>query len=333
MNELIKFDISNMHRVYENWPEIAKESYEKNYESGKFEKISHIVFCGMGGSGAIGDIFSSILSKTKIHVTVVKGYLIPNTVDNETLVVPISISGNTVETLAALESAIRVGSKIIAFTSGGEMEKICKKNNIDFRIIPMIHSPRASFGIFLFAMLKILESILPINKKEVREAIEELKETKKKITYKNSDEKNFALEFAKWIDKIPIIYYPFGLESAAIRFKNSLQENAKIHAIAEDVIEACHNGIVSWEKESMIKPILVEGIDDHKKTKERWDILKKFFELNSIQFKEIHTVEGGILSKIINLIYFLDYVSIYVALLSKTDPTPVNAIDFIKNNV
>ena len=79
---------------------------------------------------------------------------------------------------------------------------------------------------------------------------------------------------ANWIDGIPAIYYPWGLQSIAIRFKNSLQENAKTHAIVEDVIESGHNGIVSWEKPSDMVPVMIEGTDDHTKTKERWEILR-----------------------------------------------------------
>ena len=75
-----------------------------------------------------------------------------------------------------------------------------------------------------------------------------------------------------------MIYYPHGLESVAIRFKNSLQENSKSHAAVEDIIEACHNGIVSWEKNSDVKPILIRGTDDYQKTKERWEIIKEFFK-------------------------------------------------------
>ena len=322
-----------MYEIYDKWPEMAKEAYTNNHKIQKIGKISHIVFIGMGGSGAIGDIFNSMLSRTKIHVSVIKGYMIPKTVNSETLVVPISISGNTVETLSSLESAIEANAKILAFTGGGKMKEFCIKNNIDHRQIAMIHSPRASFTIFLFSMLKILESILPISKTEIFEALKTMENTRELIFSKNMTNDNPAMELAKYTNQIPIIYYPFGLESAAIRFKNSLQENAKIHAMAEDVIEACHNGIVSWEKKSKVKPILIEGEDDHIKTKERWVILKGFFEMNSIEYLEIKSVKGGILSKIINLIYLLDYASIYLALLSKTDPTPVKSIEFVKKNL
>jgi glucose/mannose-6-phosphate isomerase len=331
--KLEKFDVSKMHSIYDEWPKMARDSYEYDHNLEEFNKISHIVFIGMGGSGAIGDIFKSILSRTKIHVTVVKGYIIPSTVNNETLVIPISISGNTVETLASLKSAIKLNAKILAFSSGGKMKDFCKKNNIQHKEIAMIHSPRSSFVIFLFSMLKILKLILPIKESDVIEAIESMEKIKKNIYYQNMTKQNLALQLAQSITKIPLIYYPYGLESAAIRFKNCLQENAKIHAFAEDVIEECHNGIVSWEKKSNFIPILIQGSDDHIKTKERWIILKKYFETNSIQYLEIKSVQGGILSKIINLIYLLDYTSIYLALLSKTDPTPVKSIEFIKKNL
>ena len=72
---LEKFDSQKMYTIYDDWPNLAKKAYASNLESANFENIDHIVFVGMGGSGAIGDLFASILSKTNIHVSVVKGYL------------------------------------------------------------------------------------------------------------------------------------------------------------------------------------------------------------------------------------------------------------------
>ena len=133
--------------------------------------------------------------------------------------------------------------------------------------------------------------------------------------------------------RTPDYLLSWGLHSAAIRFKNSLQENAKTHTFAEDVIESSHNAIVAWEKRSKIKPVLIIGKDDYAKTKQRWKVLKEFFELNKIQYKEIHSSNGSILTKLVNLIYLFDYSSIYLAVLSKTDPTPVKPIEFIKSRI
>ena len=99
------------------------------------------------------------------------------------------------------------------------------------------------------------------------------------------------------------------------------------------MVEASHNGIVSWEKPSVVQPIFLQGQDDYIKTKERFDIIKELFIKKDIDFKEIHSISGNILSKIISLVYLLDYTSIYRAILSKIDPTPVYSIDYIKNKI
>ena len=321
-----------MHKIYDRWPQIAKEAYESDLEPVDFENIDHIVFSGMGGSGALGDIFSSILSKTDVHVNVVKGYHLPKTVDSNTLVVTTSISGNTAETLTVLDSARKTDCKLIGFSSGGKMEEYCTKNNVAYRKILMYHSPRASFPAFLYSILKTLNSVIPVKKEDISESIREMENSQKLISSSNL-ENNPSLSLAEWINGVPLIYYPWGLQAAAIRFKASLQENAKTHALAEDVIEACHNGIVSWERKSVVKPILIEGQDDYIKTKERWIILKEYFEKNNIDYREILSVKGSILNKIINLVYQLDFIAIYRAVLSGVDPSPIKSIDFVKSRL
>ena len=332
-NDLKKIDKELMFEAYDKWAEISKNAYNSNPKILQFQDIDNIVFVGMGGSGTLGDIFSSILSKTNIHVSVVKGYLLPKTVDKNTLVVFTSVSGNTIETLSALKSAKKQECKSISFSSGGLMKKYCIKNNLEYKMIEKNHSPRASFTSYLYTMLKIFEDIIPIKKNEVSNSIMELKKLNKKISSYNLTEKNPALNLANEITGIPLIYYPWGLQSAALRFKNSLQENTKTHAIVEDVVEASHNGIVAWEKKSQMSPILLRGYDDYIKTKERWDIFKKYFDINQISYNEIFSIKGGILSKLVYLIYLLDYTSIYKAILSKTDPSPVKSIDFIKSEL
>ena len=333
LDTLEKYDPSGMHKVYDNWAKTAREAYENELVPINFDNIDHIVFAGMGGSGAIGDLFSAILSKTDIHVNVVKGYLLPKTVDDNTLVIAISISGNTAETLSVLESAQKLDCKKIAFSGGGKIESFCSKNGVEFRKIPMLHSPRASFCRYVYSILKVLNSIIPIQKQDIIESLEKLEETSKKISSSNLTENNYSLNLAEWIAGIPLIYYPAGLQAAAIRFKNSIQENAKSHAMVENVIEASHNGIVSWEKPSNIRPILLEGENDYIKTKERWKILKEFFEGNKIDYWEVLSIGDNILSKLVTMIYLLDYASIYLAVLSKTDPAPIRSIDFVKSRL
>ena len=333
ISDIQRYDSKKMHEAYDVWPRLAKEYYEKDFPKLEIDGIDHIVFAGMGGSGTIGDIISSILSKTNIHVNVVKGYLLPKTVDSNTLVVVTSISGNTDEVLSILKNSKNSKAKFISFSSNGNLEKVSLENNIKYIKIPQLHSPRASLPSFLYSILNILENIVPIKKSDVVESISKLEQTQKLISSSNLNEKNPSLSLANWLENIPIIYYPSGLHAAAIRFKNSLQENAKIHTIAEDVIESCHNGVVAWENKTSIQPILIQGYDDYIKTKERWKIFKEFLQSKQIDFKEINSGEGNILSKIMYLIYLLDYSTIYHAVKSKVDPTPVKSIEFIKEHL
>jgi len=332
-SDLEKYDLSGMHKVYDKWPQIARDAYQSNLEPIEFKNIQHIVFSGMGGSGTIGDLFLSVLSKTSIHVTVVKGYVLPKTVDSKTLVVATSVSGNTNETITAVTSAKELGCKLVCFSSGGKLEEFCKKYNIAHRKIPIYNNPRSSFLVYVYSILKTLNSIIPVNKSNIEESISQLEILSEKISSSNLSDSNPSLTLANWLDGIPLIYYPWGLQAVAIRFKNSIQENMKNHAMIEDVIEACHNGIVSWEEKSDVKPILIQGSEDYVKTKERWLIVKEFFNEHKIDFREIHSVDGNILSKSVCLIYLLDYCSIYGAILSGIDPFPVKSIDYIKNHL
>ena len=332
-SQIEKYDLSGMHKIYDQWPQIAKDAYNSDLEPVDFKNIDHIVFAGMGGSGAIGDLFASILSKTNIHVSLVKGYLLPKTVDKNTLVVTTSVSGDTVETLTVLDSAHKLDCNLIAFFSGGKMEEFCTKNQINYKKIEMIHSPRTSFIKFTFSIMNVLNSILPIDKNHIVESIGALSKLQKNICSQSLSDSNPSLSLANFISEIPLIYYPSGLQSSAIRFKSSIQENAKTHAITEDIVEACHNGIVAWEKPSIIQPILLRGYDDYIKTQERFEIIKEFFTKNNIEFKEINSVSGNILTKLITLTYLLDYASIYRAILSGIDPTPVSSITFVKSKM
>lgn len=327
-----KIDKQGMYKIYDEWPQMAKIAYGSTCEPVDYKNIDHVVFAGMGGSGAIGDLFSAILSKTNMHVSIVKGYLLPKTANKNTLVVATSVSGNTVETMTVLKSAINTKCKIICFSSGGKIEKFCKKEKIDYRKVSQIHSPRASFVSYVYFMLGTLNSVIPIKKNDIAESLTKL-ETLFKISSSNLTMSNSALTLAKWISGIPMIYYPNGLQAAAVRLKNSLQENAKSHAMIDDIIEACHNGIMSWEKKSSVQPILLVGQDDYIKTKQRWGIIREYFEKNHIDYWEVHSVSGHILSKLICMIYLLDYVSIYCAVLRGIDPSPVSSIDFIKSKL
>ena len=341
---LDRVDTERMYATYDRWPHIAREAYESGIhghgQSGGTapiaydDAITHMVFAGMGGSGAIGDLFAAILSNTAMHVTVTKGYALPKTVNDSTLVVTTSVSGDTSETRTVLDSARKTGANVVAVSSGGMIEGFCKNNGLKHIRVDQNHSPRASFAGVAFAMLGAFEEILPLHRRDVSEAIARLEDMHAKISSQNLNcSDNVAQNTAERLGPIPLIYYPFGLQAAAIRFKNVLQENAKTHAIIEDVVEACHNGIVAWERPSDVSPVIITGSDDHPKTRERWDILKEYFASRDIHHTEMRSGEGGILAKIMGLVYWSDYASIYRAVINGIDPSPIESIKFVKSRL
>lgn len=326
---LEKYDTKRICNVYDNWPIIAKESYEFEHEPIQFDG-EKIVFTGMGGSGSINDLVSSLFDTDT--------YLITNRfrnqkIDSDSLVVFTSVSGNTRETLDALIVTKKLKCNTIVFSSGGLIEQYCIKNNLPFRKIPMYHSPRSSLVSYAYSMIKIFESIIPMKKVEIKKSILALESTGKKINTSNLNTDNISLSLAYWIKHIPILYYTSSLRIAAIRCKNSIHENAKLHAMAEDLTETCHNGIAAWEKSSKVQPIFIKDQNDSVQNRKQWNIIQQYFNEKNIDYKEIFSIDGNLFSKLINLIYVLDYASIYLAILSKTDPSPIKLIDFIKNNV
>jgi glucose/mannose-6-phosphate isomerase len=332
-SSLEHYDSGGMHKIYDKWPTLARTAFESSLEHFDIGKVDHIVFAGMGGSGLLGNFFQSALSKTGKHIDVIKGYVLPPGTTKNSLIIPISVSGNSQETLSILKQANQMDANIISFSSGGKIEQYCNLNNLNHVKILFEHSPRATFPILLYTMLNVLEPIFSFDKKDIYNSLNELNLLSEKISSNNLTNSNPSLNLAKWLTFNPIIYYPEGLHAAAIRFKASLQENAKTHVFLEEILETCHNGIVAWESTSNIQPVLIRGPDDHPKTNQRWEILKEFLNSKKISYWEVESISGGIISKLIYLIYMLDYTSIYRAIMTKVDPSPILPIDFIKNKL
>ena len=338
---LARCDAACIRTAYDQWPETAAREYGGEgpdpVDLGTGGQTRHFVFAGMGGSGTVGDAMAAVLSKAGVHVDVAKGYVLPRVASRDTVVVATSVSGNTEESLAVLGEAHKRGCLAVGFSDGGRMERLCAGSGIPHRRIRARHSPRASFAAFMYGILRALGPVLPGSAAGCAgESISHMSALCGRIGSANLDaSSNPALALAEWLSGVPVIYYPWGLQAAAIRFKNSLQENAKMHATAEDVIEACHNGIVPWVRGSgsLGRPVLIRGRDDHAKTRQRWGILEGMFRDRGIGYYAVDSVGGDILSKVVNLVYLLDYATIYRAALSGMDPTPIETIDYVKKSL
>ena len=245
-----------------------KEAIEIGNNSGlkkNMKNFKNILICGLGGSGIGGTIVADIVSiKARIPIATTKDYSIPNFVNNETLVIACSYSGNTEETLSALKKCKQKNAEIAIITSGGKLKKIAKENNYNKILIPPGQPPRAMFGYAftgLFYMLALYEIIDDSFKYDLKNAIELLNAEKPSI-------QKTALSLAEKLYKqTPVIYAANGFEGVAIRFRQQINENSKMLCWHHVVPEMNHNELLGWRTNiNNLAVVCLRNKSDYKRT-------------------------------------------------------------------
>lgn len=337
-------DTENMYHKIIHLPEqILKSYFEPNiHKPGSFEQlnlkdIKRVIICGMGGSAISGDIAEAAFG-TKIPFDVVKNYQIPF-LDENTLVIICSYSGNTEETVSCLKQAITNTKFIGAITSGGKVKEIVDKNYCWVELHPGL-PPRSAIGYLFFSLMKVLETfeIIPEHKKKVNLAISNLMKKTDAITNTTPSEKNLAKSSAEKIqDKIPIIYSSNPqLAPLAYRWKCQFNENSKYPAFFHTFPEMNHNEIEGWEVKGfkdIFIPIILKKLDDEKKYQKRINAFKKILKKNDTEYLEFFVEGESLVEEIFSLIYLGDMISYYLAILQKVNPTSIEFINFLKEEI
>ena len=223
---------------------MASKALKYPVENFNMYSFNSIVFLGMGGSGVAGDFIKALGSgRLSIPVHVIKDFNIPKWINSRTLLIAISYSGNTIETIESVKHGIKYGAKIVAISSGGLLGKIALDNHLTYIKVDSGYTPRSAFPLLLYSVLKIL-LMLGVNIAEgweIDESIDVLKDVNGNI----DNARNIANTL---IDSIPIILADVRYEALAIRFKNELNENSKMIAKYEVIPEYFHNDIVGYEE-------------------------------------------------------------------------------------
>lgn len=327
---MLRIDKNKVYSVYEDWPRFASDAV-KSIDA-NIEEPSMLVLAGMGGSGTTADIIYDILYDQKIPLYVIKGYNLPSFIDPNALVITISSSGNTEETVSVFAEAHNKGLDIIGISSGGLLEEECKKHNYKHLKVKEHLAPRYSLPDLLFTTLSILSSIesLKAIKNQMYNSIKVMEDIKDKISIHSDD--NISKELAYSLnDRIPVSYTSPYCKSIGTRFKNSLNENTKALAIAADIIEASHNEIVAWSKEKSFMPILIRDPRDSDKIKGRFEIFHNIIESYNNKVYQLPLFSNNTLANIIASIYVLDYTTIYLSVLKGIDPYPIEPIIKLKS--
>ncbi|PCJ24329.1 MAG: bifunctional phosphoglucose/phosphomannose isomerase [Flavobacteriales bacterium] len=295
-------------------------------------KIENVLICGLGGSGIGGSIISQVVTQdASCSITINKDYKIPAFVNENTLVICCSYSGNTEESLEMLEQAEAKNAIIACVTSGGKLMEIAQEKNYNHIVIPGGHPPRAAFGLAfppLFFILKHYNIIVEDYVAQFNTAVNTI----------NSEEENMIAEAKaitdKLMGKIPVIYVDANYEGVAIRFRQQINENSKMLCWHHVIPEMNHNELVGWTtKDDNLAVVIFRNDDDYFRTQKRMEVNKTVFEKYTSTIIEIYSKGNSRLEKALYLVHLGDWISYLIAEKKGIDVTEVDVITHLKNEL
>lgn len=295
-------------------------------------KISNVLICGLGGSGIGGSIVAElVVANANVPINVTKGYFIPAYVNENTLVIISSYSGNTEETINCMELAMVKKAKIVAVTSGGKILERCKANDFDAIVVPGGMPPRSCLGFSLTQLFFILGFHKIIN----HNYIADLESAIKLI---DSEEQSIIAESKsiaqKLLGKVPVIYATTYNEGIAIRFRQQLNENSKVLCWHHIIPEMNHNELVGWtEKNENLSVLIFLDKDDYSRNLARVDINKEVIKKYTSSITEIYSKGNSTIEKAIYFIHLGDWISVSLAELRDVDAVEVNVINHLKSKL
>ncbi len=335
-----ELDSQDMLGTLEEFPEQIEEVVERMDINLLPFQPKNIVVTGMGGSAIVGDTLKSFLAnRIKVPIYVNRDYTLPSFVGENTLLIVVSYSGNTEETLSAAREGLKRDAKVVAITSNGELEELSKKERFVLLTAPSGYPPRAAFAFLFVPVLKLLSELLIYDSEvDILDSVSVLKKLRDRIKADVPAEKNEAKKLAKRIEgKIPIVYGHSIYNAVANRWHTQFNENSEVLSWYGAFPEMNHNEIVGWkgdENRDDFMPIFLRDEKEPENINNRIEITKKLvFEDEVDDMAEVWTDADTQLARILYLVYLGDYVSIYLALLRGKDPSPVKIIDELKSEI
>lgn len=288
-----------------------------------------VVISGMGGSGIGGTIIQNFAAgRVNIPVIVNKSYILPAFVNEDSLVLISSYSGNTEETIAAMQVAIAKGCRVVCIASGGEIARLAAAKGFTCFLVPAGMQPRACLGYSLVQLLYVFAYYGLIDfgfEQDVAAAIVLLEE-------QESAMQREAHELADWMKgKTPVIYIGEMMQGIAIRWCQQINENGKSLCWHNVVPEMNHNEIEGWSQQRTdIVALFIRNPDDHERIRLRMDINESLIGPKSAGLRSVYTLGDRYLVQAIYLIHLGDWVSWYLSQANEVNPNEVKMIDFLK---
>lgn len=293
---------------------------------------------GMGGSGIAGEVFSSwVADRSRIPIHPIHDYRLPSYAKPGDLMIAVSYSGETEETLAAAAEGIKLGCRLVAVTSGGSLGKLAVDARAPCIEVPRGMPPRYAFGYF-FGILPSLaaEWVYGDLRGELDRAIVHLRDVGEHIGPKAPLKRNRAKQLAARLKgTTPVIYGAPPFDSIAKRWQTQINENAKMLAFSSSLPEADHNEIVGWALDTSARrftPVILRDADETPEMHRRLDATAILFGKHA-SVEQVHDEDDQLLGRMLGALFLGDYVSLYLAALRGVDPAPMAPITELKERL
>ncbi|MAH39147.1 MAG: bifunctional phosphoglucose/phosphomannose isomerase [Dehalococcoidales bacterium] len=315
------------------WQKVGKFELPREYS-----KVDKVIILGMGGSAIGGDIVRRLaLAESKVPVWMHRDYGLPPFVDDRTLVIASSYSGNTEETLSAFTESLKTPAKKLVLTTGGRLKELAEKEGIPAFVIDYKAPPRAAFPHNFIPLVGIFQTLGLLRDKSVNlgEALKILRKLSRDFSEITPLVSNPAKQLATKVwGHVAVIYGAGILGGVAQRWKTQFNENSKTWAFFELFPELNHNSVLGYKFPSEAKEgifvLLLRSPLLHPRSLLHYEATAKLLAKAGISHDFVEAPGTSALAQMLSLVFLGDYLSFYLAILNSIDPTPMEHIDFVK---
>ena len=305
----------------------------------RLEGPTPLIVCGMGGSAIGGDLAAAVLGDRLLApLHTIRGYELPSWTMPGSYVMCASYSGNTEETLACYEAAGALGAPRVAVTTGGRLAEAARADGVPVIPLPGGLQPRAAVAYMLVSVLEVAAYVdaAPAVRTEIDAACASLTELTREWG-PEADSDSLAKRVAQRGHRTTLCIYGAGPTGpVANRWKTQVNENAKMPAFAAELPEADHNELVGWESASehgSTLAVFLEDSDQHPRVRQRIELTAGLIEPQAAGIVRLESRGSTAVERVMSLVLLGDLVSIYLAVLKGIDPTPVDVIERLKEEL
>lgn len=339
-DQVLQFDPKGMYGLTEDYPNQCRKALEIAQEAlVELHGLQprNVVLSGLGGSAAGGDVVKAMFDAyADVPFSVNRDYAMPNFVGPDTLVIAATYSGMTEETLAAYADAKARGARIVGISSGGRIEELCKLDGFPFIKIPAGQPPRTALGYMLIPVLDVCIRLGFLPSQDFGTCFALLDRCAYDWAIESPTDSNPTKQLAIQLYRKAIVIYGLGgyQGAAAYRWKGQIDENSKNMAFAHAFPELCHNEVLGWVKAGdqgvdRWAVVILEDGTESAKMKKRAEVTAKLIE----DVADVYRVQARgttLLERCLSLIFFGDYVSLYLAAMNEVDPENIDSINILK---